>query len=114
MNPLQAFEHLAAQTVSIPATTTSASVNFTAVAVLAIASGQRPQMQIYNAGTVAIFIRTSAGPSTALVPNGATPGDYPVAPGAVVVVTLGGNPDTVSAICASGTATVYCTPGCGL
>lgn len=73
------------------------------------------QFQLYNSGTVAAFVAFGVGTSfSATLPSGGTPGDYPVAPGAVVVVTISGNPDHVTAVTGSSTAVVYVTPGDGL
>lgn len=72
------------------------------------------QFQLYNSGANPVFVAFGVTAPTALVPSGATPGDYPVAPGAVVVVTVEGNPQFVAAIAAvANTAPLYVTPGDG-
>jgi hypothetical protein len=73
------------------------------------------QIQVYNANTVPVFVGFAKGSATAIVPpGGATPGSYPVAPGATVTITVEGNPLFAVAITASGGgAGVYFTPGTG-
>lgn len=66
-------------------------------------------MQIFNDSTTAAFCNwsTTDGSSAAVT-------DYPVAPGAVVVVDVAPGTVSVSARRASGTGTVYFTKGFGL
>lgn len=64
-------------------------------------------MRIYNSGTVAVFI--ACGDNTVVA---ATTTGMPVAPGTVEVVTC--PTQYVAGITASGTASVYVTPGTGL
>ena len=72
-----AFAPLQTQTVSLSATSTSSTVALPAATIAALKSGAAPQLQIYNAGPNVAFINIGAGGLTALVPAGATPGDYP-------------------------------------
>jgi len=87
-----------ATTQSIAATTTSASATVIA---------NQPCVRVYNVGPSIAFVRFTAGASTALVT------DMPVAAGAIELFTKG-DADTVSAITASGTATIYLTVGEGV
>lgn len=72
------------------------------------------QFQLYNAGTLAAHVAFGGATVVAVQPNGATPGDYPVAPGAVVVVTVAGNPTNVAAIASGVSGVLEITPGAGL
>jgi hypothetical protein len=66
------------------------------------------QIRVYNAGTVAVFFRAGVGAQTAVVAN-----DMPIAPGTVEAFTVAPDTTGVAAICESGSASVYVTPGCG-
>lgn len=96
-------------TTSLSATTTSGGTT------VALAISESPQLEINNNGSVWAFVRWGASTvGAATVPNGATGGSYAVPPNGKVVVTI--DPGTVThacAITASGTATVYLTPGRG-
>ena len=85
----------------LSATGTSSSVTFSGVA------GSLRQVRIYNAGSVAVFVRFTTTTGTAVVT------DMPIAPTSVEVFDLR-NHDTVSGITASSTATVYVTVGHGI
>lgn len=82
-------------TVSIAATVTSAEV----------AATVSQQQQVYNAGTGVAFLAWGG----ATVVADAT--GYPVAPGAVIVVTP---PKGATNVAAIGVGTVYITPGQGM
>ena len=62
------------------------------------------QVRVYNAGPNLCFIRFGQGTMTA------TTSDMPLAVGATEIFTKGGA-SGVAAICGTGTATVYVTPG---
>ncbi len=81
--------------ISASASTASAAVDNTA-----------PQLRIYNAGAATVFIRWGIGAQTAVTTDMAIPAG-------VVEVFSKGAADTVAAITASGSATVYLTPGVG-
>jgi hypothetical protein len=85
-------------TVAVSCTTTSADETI---------SGHKGQIVVYNAGTVAVFMRTGIGAQTAVTT------DYPVAPGSTQTLSIPTNHNTVGAITGSGTATLYVTPGEG-
>lgn len=89
-------------TLKISATTTTANGQWTG----ASAEGAKLQcVRLYNAGPNTAFIRRgSGGGLTAVVDT-----DFPLPAGAIEIVSKG-NDDTIAAICASGTATVYATP----
>lgn len=87
-------------TVNLAATITTGRV---AIATVAAPGAWR----VYNAGTVAVFIEDG---NSAVTAN--TSGGMPLAPGATEVLTLNGT--HVAGITASGTATVYFTPGDGI
>jgi hypothetical protein len=74
------------------------------------------QVQIFNNGTAAAFVLFCATSScTASVGSaGTSTSDYPVAPGAVVVVTVPSGTNYAAAVLAASTATVYFSPGIGL
>lgn len=86
-------------TVALAATTASASN--TAL------PGECSQVRIYNAGPNAAFIRFA---SAALTADATV--DMPIASGNTEVFTKGGS-TAIAAICATGSATVYVTPGVG-
>lgn len=88
-------------TLSISASTTSAGSAWTQP----VASNS-PIVRIVNSGSVVVFVRTGKGAQTATAADVAIP-----AGGSVVL--LKGNDDGFAAICATGTATVYATPGYG-
>lgn len=90
-----------AGTVSIAATTASASVS------VAAANVQSPHVSIYNAGPNTAFVRWGVGAQTAVATT-----DMPIPSGATKTYTKG-TADTFAAICATGTATIYFTPGEG-
>jgi hypothetical protein len=91
------FQPMPGKSTSIPANATSASASVPADA---------KSLRIYNAGTVPVFIRWGRGSQTAVTT------DMALAPGSVELFYKGAA-DTVAAICASGSATVYLTPGAG-
>ena len=95
----QPFAPDASGTVTLSATTTTSRV--------AISGSDSPgEYRVYNAGTVAVFIRTGNSSVNAVVT------DMPLAPGALEVLTLRGT--HVAGITASGTASVSFTPGDGI
>jgi hypothetical protein len=65
-----------------------------------------PIVRIVNSGSVVVFVRTGKGAQTATVT------DTAVAPNATLVL-FKSNDDGIAAICATGTAAVYATPGYG-
>lgn len=71
-------------------------------------------VRIYNAGPNDVFINLANPAAAAVVPTPGSPqSSYPLPVGAVEVCSAG--PDTfITTICATGTATVYCTPGFGV
>lgn len=85
----------------ISASTTSASITLDAAGVAA------NQLAIYNAGSVLAFVRVGIGAQTA------TSADLFIPPGAFITITKGRG-DTVAAITASSTATIYVMPGEGV
>lgn len=85
-------------------TTPSRSVTFS--------PGKLQQVQIYNAGSGTAFIEFGTGSATATIPTNdnitSVGGSMPIPSGAIVVFDFN-NYNTIAAITASGTATVYCT-----
>jgi hypothetical protein len=71
------------------------------------ATPTHPNVRVYNAGTVAAFI--ACGDVSVVATTGS---GMPVAPGTVEVVGCVGT--YVAAITASGTASIYLTPGTGI
>lgn len=86
------------------------------VALSNVASQGFTQVQVYNAGTTIAFVACS--PSATITASAGTAGsaatDYPVAPGAVIVMSVSGGTGFCAAVMASSTAAVYFTPGVGL
>jgi hypothetical protein len=77
-------------------------------------AGPSVQIQVYNSGTAVAFVAFgNAATAVALTPAGATAGSYPVAPGAVVVLTVAGNPAYAAAISGTASGVIYFTPGSG-
>ena len=66
------------------------------------------QVRIYDSGSVAAFCKFGTGAGL----TATTTADIPIAPGSVEVMTATG--DHIACITATGTATVYFTPGVGL
>lgn len=85
------------QTVSISASTSSANTT--------VSNTSANQLVITNSGTALVFV--NVGSATA------TTSDLPILPGAAIVISRQQEDVTVSAITASGTTTVYITPGYG-
>lgn len=92
---------------TLNATTSSSSVNWVAGTPANSNAPFSPDLYVYNAGAGLAFIRWGVGAQTALVT------DIPIPPGTVQVFSKF-NADTVAAICASGTATVYVITGQGV
>lgn len=84
-------------TVAMAVTTTSSSITLRKDSIT---------MSVYNAGTVVVFIRWGPAPQTALVP------DFPIPPGYVMVLDKPGQ-NTLAAIVATGTSTLYVSQGTG-
>lgn len=99
---------------------TTAPTGGQAIAFNATASSHTNQYRIHNAGTVTAFIASGVDASTAqtnsVIPTGtgaSSKDSYPIVAGGVEVWSF--PPNTFfSAITASGTATIYITPGSGL
>lgn len=114
-NPIQnstvAFQALAKTTI-ISASATSAS------APLAVnTSPVIPQIQVYNgsAGIAHVVFCAALTACTAAVGSpGTATADYPVAPGAVIVMTPPNTAGTVAVVLESSTGVVEFTPGVGL
>jgi hypothetical protein len=87
-------------TVSLAVTGTTGRVQYQA-------TPTHPNVRVYNAGTVAAFV--SCGDVNIVATTGS---GMPVAPGAIEVIGCGQT--YIAGITASGTATIYLTPGTGL
>ncbi len=70
--------------------------------------GAANKVQIFNASGGTAFCRFTVGASTAVNT------DYPVAPGAMVVIKIKPTADTASVILSAGTGNVYFTLGDGI
>jgi hypothetical protein len=68
--------------------------------------GQPRQIRLYNSGDVAVFVRWGKGSQSAVTT------DMAIAPGATEAFTKE-DADTIAAITASGSATLYITCGTG-
>ncbi len=99
MSSLMPFTPFYGQTVSISASTSSASAT--------VSNTTANQLVITNASTALAFIRTGSGVVTALT------SDLPVLPGAAIVISRKQEDTVIAAITASGTTTIYVTPGYG-
>lgn len=101
MTARQPFAPAFTRTVTVAATTTSAPFNITA--------GNK-QWSVANAGTTVAFIRAfKSGNGT----PAATAADFPILPGSDRVITVDQDFDRASVVAASGTPTLYITPGEG-
>jgi hypothetical protein len=90
------------------ATTVTLSVSTSSARVAVQPSGFRLRYwRLYNAGDATVFITSGASTVTAAVATG-----MPIPAGAVEVI--GSNNAYLAAITASGTATLYATPGVGI
>jgi hypothetical protein len=87
-------------TVSLAVTGTTGRVSYQA-------TPTHPNVRIYNSGTVAAFVACGDVNIVATTGSG-----MPVAPGTVEVIGCGQT--YIAAITASGTATIYLTPGTGI
>lgn len=99
----QAFIPALDANIPLSATTTTSSAS--------LKNGNAPmQVRIYNAGTATAFLNFGTSAVTA------TTSGFPVPSGAIEVITIPGNATTTyaAAITASGTASVYITPGAGI
>lgn len=87
--------------------TIAASTTATTAVPLPIGSAPSWQVMVQNTGSNLAFCKFGASPVTA------TTGDFPLAPGAILVLTMDGDQKYVSAITAASTTTVYITGGTG-
>jgi hypothetical protein len=73
------------------------------------------QVRILNPNAFPVFVRTSPSPGNpAVVPVGATLGDYPIGPNMAEVITKADTHGEISLITSgANTGTVYVTPGEG-
>ena len=100
----------AGKTSAISASTTSANIALSVPAGSAV-----QQVQVYNATTATAFVAFGGSTITASVGSGGTStSDYPIAPGAVVVVTVPAGATYAAAVLSTSTGLVYFTPGSGL
>lgn len=70
-------------------------------------SGQE-SIRVYNSGLVPVFIKIGTSPTATVAAS------MPIAPGSVELFGIGSADSAVSAITASGTATIYITTGRGV
>lgn len=94
------FEPVRGETKTISATSSSSGVTLTL---------NLPSLLVQNAGTSAAFYRTCVSSSGCT----ATTSDTPILSGAILVLHRPSTHYYVAAVTASGTATVYVTPGNG-
>lgn len=99
---LEAFTQ-GGDTVTISATTTSASSAFTQFS----ADIRINNLLVSNSGSVWVFVTSGVGAATASATK------IPIAPGAQAVIAISPTHTFVAAITVSGTATVYFSPGFG-
>lgn len=74
------------------------------------------QVQVYNSTTGIAFVIfcTSSSCTAHAGSTGTSTSDYPVAPGAVIVMTVPANTTYAAAVLSTSTGAVYFTPGQGL
>jgi type IV secretory pathway protease TraF len=73
------------------------------------------QVQVYNATAATAFVQFGNSRAVATVGSGGTStSDYPIAPGAVVVVSVPAGATFAAGILSTGTGLIYFTPGSGL
>lgn len=97
-------------TITITAATTAGGVSGTFTTVN---SKQDDSVLCSNAGAVTVFIAFGTGSATATVPTTETQGATAILAGESLVLTKGTGADTVAAITASSTSTLYCTAESG-
>lgn len=104
---ISVFRAPAGLTVSLAASTSSSRVQFN---LTAPGGNEEPTARVYNSGTGAVFIRFGDVTATASATT-----DAPIAPGATEIFRVSGGTaeQYIAAITASGTATLYITPGHG-
>lgn len=101
MSSLNPFSPIFGSTVTISASTTSASVSLSSM------TSRPQQIVITNSGSNIAFVRYGIGAQTATV------ADLPILPNAAVVLSLNPDSDTLAAITASGATAIYATVGNG-
>lgn len=96
------------KTTQISATGTSANNAF--------AISTTGQVQVYNSSSAIAFVIfcTSSSCTASAGTAGSANADYPVGPGAIVVVSVPTGTTYAAAILSTGTGSVYFTPGTGL
>lgn len=94
----------AGSTVNLSVTTTSAAVQFDNISGNGL---KNPNVRLFNGGAATVFVNWGGAAVTASATTG-----FPLAAGASVVLHLGGA-SYVAAVTASGTSTLYATPGEG-
>lgn len=95
-------------------TTAIAASGSSATGALSISANQ---IQVYNATTAPAFVifgTTCTGLAAATGSAGTATSDYPVGPGAVIVVTVPAYTACAAVILGSSSGLVYFTPGAGL
>lgn len=91
-------------------TTTSAAVGLSTTA-----NAAASQVQVYNAGTTLAYIACATSTIVAAVGAAGTfTSDYPVGPGAIVVITVSAGTNYCAGIYGTGSGAIYFTPGSGL
>jgi len=107
MDDLRIFRPTLGGTVNLSVTSSTGRVAVLTATSLADVSGSSV-IRLYNAGSVAVFVEFGDGTVTAAVATG-----MPIAPGSVEAFRVNPAQTNVAAITASGTATLYATPGAG-
>lgn len=108
MDTIKVFRAVPAGTVNLSATTSSSRVQVLTNTIIQNTNGTHI-IRVYNAGSVAVFIEFGNSTVTA-----STTADTPIAPGSVESFHVFPYETHVAAITASGSATVYFSPGEGL
>lgn len=81
-----------------------------------LSTSQATQVQVYNATSVAAYVNCGIGSGTtaSLGTAGASTTDYPVAPGAVIVISVPPGTNYCAGILPSSSGQVVFSPGIGL
>lgn len=69
--------------------------------------GSKPNVMVYNAGTVPVFVKTGGSSVTAVFPTSTAQEGTVVAPGAIMSMSKSLEHTYLAAITSSGTATIY-------
>lgn len=95
---------------------TPTGLTYTALNYIFVDTNTSQQVQVYNptTGTAFVIFCPTSSCTAAVGSAGTSTSDYPVAPGAVIVMTFPTGTTYAAVILSTGSGTVYLTPGIGL